>query len=183
MLRLLADQMPAIVWTTDLDLRFQASFGGGLAALGLKTDEVVGMDLFEFLRTSNPEVAAIAAHQKAVSGESAEYEMRWADRTYSTHLEPLRGVTGAIEGVIGLAFDVTDRERAKEGLERTLALLRSTLDSTADGILVVDENGKIVTFNARFVSMWGYPTRSWRPETTMKRWRSCSISSSSRVSS
>jgi PAS domain S-box-containing protein len=157
MLRLLADQMPAIVWTTDLDLRFQSSFGGGLAALGLRADEVAGVSLFDYLRTTDPEMDAIVAHRRAAGGESAEYEMQWADRTYSTHVEPLRGLGGAIEGVIGLAFDVTDRERAKEGLERTLALLRATLDSTADGILVVDEAGKIVTYNARFVAMWGIP--------------------------
>jgi PAS domain S-box-containing protein len=42
-------------------------------------------------------------------------------------------------------------------LERTISLLRATLDSTTDGILVVDAEGKIVTFNERFVKMWGIP--------------------------
>ncbi len=157
MLRLLADQMPAIVWTTDHDLRFQSSLGGGLATLGLKPGELAGVLLTDYLKTNDPEVAAIAAHHRALQGESAEYEMHWADRTYASHLEPLRSPDGAIEGVVGIAFDVTDRERAKDSLERTLALLRSTLDSTADGILVVDENGKIVTYNMRFVVMWGIP--------------------------
>ena len=40
---------------------------------------------------------------------------------------------------------------------RTLSLLRSTLESTADGILVVDLTGKIVTFNRKFVEMWRIP--------------------------
>ena len=157
MLRLLADQLPAIVWTTDRELRFQASLGGGLAALGLKPGDQTGVSLFEYLKTTDPEVPAIAAHHRALAGEPAEYQMRWADRTYSTHLEPLRGPDGAIEGVLGVAFDVTERERAKEGLERTLSLLRSTLDSTADGILVVDDNGKIINYNRRFVAMWRIP--------------------------
>jgi len=47
-----------------------------------------------------------------------------------------------------------ERRRAKEELERALSLLRATLDSTADGILVVDQEGKIVTFNRKFVEMW-----------------------------
>jgi PAS domain S-box-containing protein len=57
-------------------------------------------------------------------------------------------------------LEIRVKERTKEQ-ENTLALLRSTLDSTADGILVVDNDGKIVTFNRRFLEMWRIP------ETTM----------------
>jgi PAS domain S-box-containing protein len=159
LLRVLLDQMPAIVWTTDLELRYLSSFGGGLASVGLQPGEVVGVSLFEYFRTTDPEWTPIAAHRRAAAGESVSYELRWSDRTYSSHLEPLRGEDGTIEGVIGIAFDVTEREMAKASLERSLALLRSTLDSTGDGILVVDEDGKILTYNRRFVAMWRIPDR------------------------
>jgi diguanylate cyclase (GGDEF)-like protein/PAS domain S-box-containing protein len=42
-------------------------------------------------------------------------------------------------------------------LETSLALIRSTLESTADGILVVDTAGKIVDFNQKFLEMWNMP--------------------------
>ncbi len=45
-------------------------------------------------------------------------------------------------------------------LERTRAsvsLLQATLDSTADGILVVDRAGKIVSLNQQFIQMWRIP--------------------------
>ncbi|MGA2183454.1 MAG: response regulator [Bryobacteraceae bacterium] len=35
--------------------------------------------------------------------------------------------------------------------------LRATLESTVDGILVVDSSGSIVTFNQKFAEMWGIP--------------------------
>ena len=41
--------------------------------------------------------------------------------------------------------------------DHSLAILRATLDSTTDGILVVDENGRITTCNRRFVQMWRIP--------------------------
>jgi PAS domain S-box-containing protein len=44
-------------------------------------------------------------------------------------------------------------------LQRTISLLRATLDSTTDGILVVDVQGKIVSYNRKFVQMWRLPTR------------------------
>jgi len=42
-------------------------------------------------------------------------------------------------------------------LEQSLSLLRAALDSTADGILVVDSTGRIADYNDRFVSMWRIP--------------------------
>jgi PAS domain S-box-containing protein len=157
LLRLLLEQMPAIVWTTDNKLRFRSSSGGGLADLGLKPDELVGMSIFEYFRSEDPDLPPIAGHRRAFAGESVRYELEWADRTYRTHLEPLRADDGTIEGVVGVAFDVTELERAKEKLEDSLGLLRSTLDSTADGILVVDDSGRIVSYNRRFALMWQVP--------------------------
>ncbi len=42
-------------------------------------------------------------------------------------------------------------------LQQTQALLGATLDSTADGILVVNQAGKITGFNKKFVEMWRMP--------------------------
>jgi PAS domain S-box-containing protein len=41
--------------------------------------------------------------------------------------------------------------------ERTASLLRATLEATVDGILVVDRAGKLVTYNERFLELWGIP--------------------------
>ncbi len=53
--------------------------------------------------------------------------------------------------------DVTDRRRAQATLRQSLSLLRATLESTADGILVVDGDGRIVIFNQKFADLWGLP--------------------------
>ncbi len=42
-------------------------------------------------------------------------------------------------------------------LERSVAILRATLESTADGILVVDEKGRILDYNRKFQQMWQVP--------------------------
>ncbi|PWT92324.1 MAG: hypothetical protein C5B54_03685, partial [Acidobacteria bacterium] len=49
------------------------------------------------------------------------------------------------------------RKSAETDLEQSLSLLRATLESTADGILVVDDQGRITSFNRRFVEMWRIP--------------------------
>ncbi len=56
-----------------------------------------------------------------------------------------------------IIHDVTDRKRTEEELSKTVSLLSATLDSTTDGILVVDLKGKIVSYNKQFAEMWNIP--------------------------
>jgi PAS domain S-box-containing protein len=155
-LRVLVTQMPAVLWTTDLDLRFTEGTGAGRAALG-ETDDVRGVSLFAYFKTTDPEFPPIAAHRRALLGESVTYEAEWKGRVFQSHVEPLRNADGGIRGVVGVAFDITERKSALAELERSVALLEATIDATADGILVVDANGRMVHFNRRFVDMWRIP--------------------------
>jgi PAS domain S-box-containing protein len=155
-LRLLVDQVPAVLWATDRELRFRFSMGKGLAALEQKPNDVVGSSIFQYFRTTDPETPAIAAHRRALEGESVTYEADWKGRTFASHVEPLRGREG-IEGVIGVALDITERKAVEGELERSLSLLKATLDATADGIVVVDSGGRMVSFNQKFVEMWRIP--------------------------
>ena len=50
-----------------------------------------------------------------------------------------------------------DQRRAESELKNAVSLLNATLESTADGILVVDKEGKIVGFNRKFVQMLRIP--------------------------
>lgn len=54
-------------------------------------------------------------------------------------------------------WQFTKRKQAEAKIENSLSLLRATLESTADGILVVNNEGKIVSFNQKFVDMWRIP--------------------------
>jgi PAS domain S-box-containing protein len=59
--------------------------------------------------------------------------------------------------MIGTIRDVTDRKLADDTLKGSFSLLEGTLESTVDGILVVDQNGKIQRFNKKFLEMWRIP--------------------------
>ena len=43
-------------------------------------------------------------------------------------------------------------------LEKSLSLLRATLESTADGIMMVNGQGQVVDWNQKFVEMWRIPS-------------------------
>ncbi|MBI9073662.1 MAG: PAS domain S-box protein [Melioribacteraceae bacterium] len=47
-----------------------------------------------------------------------------------------------------------DADAAQKNTTASLSLIEATLESTADGILVVDTEGKILRYNNRFAKMW-----------------------------
>ena len=56
-----------------------------------------------------------------------------------------------------IVHDITDRRQAEEELKESENLLKATLESTADGILVVNEKGQVLHTNNRFAKMWQIP--------------------------
>ncbi|MGE5296885.1 MAG: sensor histidine kinase [Solirubrobacterales bacterium] len=56
-----------------------------------------------------------------------------------------------------LRSEIGERETAEKELKRSVSLLAATLESTADGILVVDREGRIRGFNGQFVALWSIP--------------------------
>ena len=116
-LRLMAEQVPAVLWTTDTALRFTSSAGAALATMGLRPGQVVGMTVLQFFESEqNLQAPAIDAHRQALLGISRTYEESFVGRSYHCHVEPLRAPGGAIQGVIGIALDVSDRKKAEDAV-------------------------------------------------------------------
>jgi len=64
---------------------------------------------------------------------------------------------GQNAGAVIIGRDIRDRKRAEREVLQAVTLLQSTLDSTADGILVVGDEGRILSYNQRYVDMWHVP--------------------------
>ena len=67
----------------------------------------------------------------------------------------VRSTTGDPLYLVAFIEDITPRRNAQDAASRSFSLLRATLESTADGILVVDLKGKILSFNQKMTDMWG----------------------------
>ena len=56
-----------------------------------------------------------------------------------------------------LKEEIRARKVTDTVLKKTLSLLNASLESTADGIVVIDTRGKITNYNQNFVNMWDIP--------------------------
>ncbi len=99
----------------------------------------------------------VMSSKKSSSYEETLQTTSGEERHFLRVASPVMGPDGDVIQIVGYGLDITENKLAEKELENSLSLLRSTLESTADGILVVDEEGKIVSFNQKFLEMWHIP--------------------------
>lgn len=109
-LRKMTEQLPAVLWTTDAELRFTSAVGMGLTTLGLQPSAAIGKLLAQYFPAKDPLYPPIEAHRQALLGTSKNFEIGWGGRLFDCHVEPLRDPGGRIIGVLGLGNDVTERK-------------------------------------------------------------------------
>ncbi len=109
-LSFISQQLPAILWTTDRDLRFSSVVGGGLSAVGLAAEQVLGITLLDFFAGDPGAARNVAAHQAALGGQGTSTDARFGSRVYQCRIDPLRDAAGTITGTIGVALDITERK-------------------------------------------------------------------------
>jgi diguanylate cyclase (GGDEF)-like protein/PAS domain S-box-containing protein len=113
-LRLLIEQMPVILWTTDQHLRVTSHWGGGLTPSRLRPGELVGRSVYELLDCVEADVSPIAEHYEALRGVSSTFEYEHKNIVLEVRLKPLRAPSGGITGCVGVAVDITDRKKTEE---------------------------------------------------------------------
>jgi PAS domain S-box-containing protein len=116
--RLVLEQVPAILWTTDQQLTITSSSGSGLEALHVRESDWKGRAVAEVLGTGDSETRLVAAHRTALAGQSASFDYEWREWAFHVHVEPLRDAAGRISGTIGLALDITTRLQAEDAVKR-----------------------------------------------------------------
>jgi PAS domain S-box-containing protein len=137
-LRLLLEQLPAILWVADTNLTITFVQGRGMSALGLTPEGIVGTTVPEYF-PSEPTSIPFATHLRALQGDPGSYVATFKERTLRAYVEPMRNPNGAITGCIGIALDITEQKQLEEQRERLIEELRNALThiKTLRGLLPI----------------------------------------------
>lgn len=162
-LEMLVEQIPAILWTTDCDLRLTSATGAGLKAMRLVNKEVVGRTLPEFFRTDDPDFKPVSATRDALAGKSVNFTQHWENNWYQSHVEPLHNAEGRLLGTIGVAFDITQQKSSDEAYRKTLEIFR-ILGQNIPGVVYLcenDERYRMRYLSASVADLLGIPFRQF----------------------
>lgn len=143
---------PVVLFALDGQGVFTVSEGRGLDQLGLKPGAAVGRSVFDLYRDS-PEV--LANVRRALSGETFDAVVAAGDTVFETYYRPLSGRDGRVEGVIGVAIDITERRRTEAALRQSREQLLQAQKMEAVGRLA---GGVAHDFSNLLTSISGFAT-------------------------
>lgn len=198
MLRSLIQNISEIVVVIDLDGIIRFSNPQLEKVLGLRTEDVVGRNIFDFIHPDDARRAELEYSETVQkSGEGVPSALRirdaggvWIpfeiiannrmddpdirgviftarDLRYRQEIEKAIRLSNAdvekrveerttelAKANAALRLENQARHETERRLQETISLLNATLNSTADGILVVSEDNKVSGCNRRFFQMW-----------------------------
>jgi diguanylate cyclase len=112
--RAIMENIPIILTIIDAHGNFVFSDGHGLVNLEqVYADDRIGHSVFE-LYHDKPEIVADA--KRALAGETFMTQNDAGDRSFESHMTPIRDARGQITGIISLSIDITERVRAERAL-------------------------------------------------------------------
>ena len=134
-------RIPSMTWAVDAELRYTSAGGTLLDELFPGWERLIGT-LLEHAPGIPDEV--LLAHRVTVAeARGSSFEFLAPGRIISCRIEPVLGPAGEVQGVVGFGLDVAGERRH----ERRAVELSTAVESLADAVLVVDEQGRILSAN------------------------------------
>lgn len=152
-LRSVTSNAPIVLFQTDADGRFEFVTGKGLDALGIVPEDLIGVPVFEAFSESPDVLDAIG---RAYGGEEFTAAVEIQGLTFETLYRPL-WEEGGVTGLIGVATDVTERQRTESALRESEERYRTILQSIEDGYFETDLSGSLTFFNDALARILRYP--------------------------
>jgi PAS domain S-box-containing protein len=160
-LRLLVEQLPAMLWTTDEQLTITAI--GGAAIKTLAETAPLARAPHQLPAMFDEQTPLIKAHRRALAGEAGSYPVEWKGRTFRCHVRPLQDEQGETVGTIGLGVDITEHREAEHAIrerdmrvQKSESQYRSLIQNAIYGVYYSTGDGRFLEVNPALAVMLGY---------------------------
>ncbi len=158
-LSLILEQTPCILWTTDTELRLISVSGTGSSSFHPPDTDIAGISVADYFNSSLDSVLA-RAHQRALAGNPQTFEFEWQGRAFQSTVEALKDTSEQTTGIIGAAFDITERKQAERILQRSERFSASLLQNSPYPIIVIAADTSISYVNPAFEKLTGFSSES-----------------------
>jgi len=124
--------------------------------VGLPKDQIVGRVCHQFVCPAEVGSCPISDLRQTV--DRSERVLLKADGARIPILKTVVSVTWQGQEYLVESFvDISRLKQAEQEVKESLSLLEATLESTANGLLVVDPEGRIKHYNRQFQELWQIP--------------------------
>ncbi|HEX9160226.1 MAG TPA: EAL domain-containing protein [Thermoanaerobaculia bacterium] len=147
--------MRDLLLVTDRDSRIRFVNNAACGFLGYAREDIIGRHLEDLLVPTDDTLPTLPGRFVRDREYVFRTKMGQPIELTLSHSPVMR--RGETTGAVIIGRDLRDRKRYEWEARRAVTLLESTLDSTADGILVMGQDGRVLTWNQRFADLWGVP--------------------------
>ncbi|WAS91182.1 ATP-binding protein [Nannocystis punicea] len=155
--RTILDHAPVVLFASDAEGIITLSEGHGLSLLGRAPGTNVGRSYVDAYRDV-PWI--LDSMRKSLAGEPVTIVGDLRGRVFDVHYSPVRGPVGEVTGVLGVALDVTERERAMEKLASQQSVLKYLLANVPQAIFWKDRQRRFLGCNQKFLEHTGLTDES-----------------------
>jgi class 3 adenylate cyclase/HAMP domain-containing protein/putative methionine-R-sulfoxide reductase with GAF domain len=120
---------PIVLFSLDEQAKFTLLQGKGLKALNLESDEILGSPAAQVF-AREPKI--LESIETALGGETVNTIAKLDDLIFEIWCSPMDAGSGVAEGVIGVAVDITQRNRAEERVRRQAKYLAALHETTLE---------------------------------------------------
>jgi len=158
--RTLVENIPQKIFVKDKNSVYLSCNENFARDNGLSSGEVVGRTDFDFFPQELADKYRADDRRVMESGKTESIEERYPQQGKEIWVQtiktPIRGEDGRVAGVLGIFWDITERRQAKQALEEEAIRRRILVEQSRDGIVVLDQTGKVYEANQRYAEMLGY---------------------------
>ncbi len=160
LLAAIADSSEDAILAKDLEGRYLLFNRAAALFTGKRAEDVLGKDDHYLFPAEEAEFVQdfgrrVIAENRVITEEEILTTPRGV-RTFLATKGPLHDDDGKVVGIYGITRDITDYLHAESRLADQMKRFRLLLDKSRDGIVIIDQEHRVVEANPRFADMLGY---------------------------
>lgn len=163
-LRSVIDNLPAALFCKDVQSGYRFTLWNNKSEemFGFTREQVMGKNDYEFFSKEHADFfrqkdEEVMQHGRIVDIPEEPIDSKSLGRIYlHTRKVPVPDSQGKPHYLLGISEDITQRKRTEDALRASEERLRAVMENATDGIVTINEQGLIESFNAAATKIFGY---------------------------
>ncbi|HVN57735.1 MAG TPA: PAS domain S-box protein [Bacteroidales bacterium] len=158
LLKEILSSAPITIFAVDRNGLFSLSDGKELRLVGLKPGENVGISAsslyndMQYTLTDGSSITGKELMRRVSSGETITAVNQFKGIVFENHIGPIEDDSGTVDGIVGVAVNITERVGTQRLLQEKEVNLRSIIENVKSSVVLIDREFKIIECNSVFRS-------------------------------